>query len=287
MVSLLRSDLYRAWHRCDGFWSCMLAIAGIVCVLVGLSWFTVQKGNVMLASIENDAGRGVVGIVGTPSAPTYLWSQTTATSWFLGFICACLAINNVGNDFAGGFARTYLASVRGRVTYLLEKFVLVGVLSAIALLFAVVVTSVGLLVAGFRFSSADSVGFVLTWLACVWLTCWAVASVVVAIMLALRSKTIGIIWVFAVAGGGFEGILQLLALPIAWGLGTDVPVRAVETFNSWLLTANFALLNAAAPAGNVLAVSGADLAHAAICSLGLIAACVAIVVATQRRRDVA
>ena len=287
MISLLRSDLYRAWHRCDGFWSCMLAVAVIACVLVGLSWFTIQHGNVMLASIENDAGRGAVGLVGTPSAPTYLWSQTMATSWFLGFICACLALHNVGNDFAGGFARAYLSSVRGRVTYLLEKFVLAGVMAALAVLVTVLAASVGLLVAGFRFSGADSVGFVLVWLVCVWLVCWAMASVVVAIMLALRSKAIGVLWVFAVAGGGFEGILQLLALPVAWGLGTDVPIRAVETFNSWLPTASFALLNTVADSGNVLAVSGADLAHAAICSLGLIAVCVAIVVATQRRRDVA
>ena len=287
MISLLKSDLYRAWHRSDGFWNCMLAIVGIVCVLVGLSWFTMQHGSVMLASIENDAGKGVVGFVGTPSAPTYLWSQTTVTSWFLGFLCACLALYNVGNDFSSGFARTYLSSVRGRVTYLVEKFVLAGVMSAIALFVAIAVTTVGLLVAGFRFSDADSVAFVLVWLVCVWLTCWAVASVVVALMLSLRSMAIGILWVFAVAGGGVEGVLQLIALPISWGLGTDAPIRAVETFNSWLPTANFALLNAAAPVGNVLDVPVASLAHAAVCSLGLIAASVAIVVATQRRHDVA
>lgn len=86
--------------------------------------------------------------------------------------------------------------------------------SAVALIFGIIVASIGMAAVGYTFTSADSLLFMGVWLLVVWLTTWAASSIVCFVVFLTRSSGAGWVASFAVLTGFIESTLVFIATMI-------------------------------------------------------------------------
>ncbi len=206
MLNLLRSDLYRITrprHLRGLLWQYGLFILCLAVLETALLYATAHDG--------------------IPGAFTTLDPNTFATSpvVFLGaFLLGAPSIAALAASFGAlelffadltdGYIRTVVSSLRGRMAYLAEKILIVGVWSALILAVSAACHLACFVLAGFRFAEANTAGQAIGWFAGSWLVVWALSVVPLALALITRIKPLSYGFAFVILCGFVSQGLQLM-----------------------------------------------------------------------------
>lgn len=197
MLNLLRSDLYRITrptHLRGLFWQYGLLVLGIA-VLETAVLYATAHGTIAGAFPTQDPNTFATSpivflgefLLGAPSIAALAASFGALELFFA--------------DLADGYIRTIVSSLRGRMAYFAEKILLVGVWSALMLVFAAGCHLACFALAGFRFADANTAGQVLSWFVGSWVVLWALSVVPLAFALITRIKPLAYGFAFVLLCG--------------------------------------------------------------------------------------
>ena len=273
MMALLRSDLYRTL-RARWPWA-VLALVALATLgsAVFTIWWPLQPGIVY----DGLTGRaGVLRLAGRGASITLV--QMVAV-----FVAAHLSCM----DSDAGFDRTLLSSLRGRVAYFAEKYLLVVIVTGVILLAYLAFSGVGVFVTMRPVENVEPLWQIAVWAGEGWLHACAYALVVLLAGQLTRVKAIAVIVAFLLLSGAVEqGFFSfLLLVSDAFGLGWGPALEAAIAWMPYVTTA--VVGNGAA---DMLAVDATGLApavRALIVCAPLCAACGALGTFVGSRRDVA
>lgn len=202
MLNLLRSDLYRITRprRLRGMlWHYLIMLAVCVAIETLTSWMLIEQG---LGSPEQlRMGR-------TPSAFFASWMLSSPSITMLA--CTFGALEFLFADLTSGYAKTLIASLRGRLALFAEKVLFAGVWSLIVIAAHLILTAGMLLFfmtqgSEYVFHEADAVASLVFWALGLWLTSWALSVIPFFFALATRAKIPSYI---------FSGLTLVSAFPI-------------------------------------------------------------------------
>lgn len=272
-VNLLRADLFRC-ARSRWPWVVLALVALATLGTAVLTIWLPLEGDLVYDGITGRAGalrldgRGCSVELVTMVAPLLAAYLSTA-------------------DSDCGYDRTLLASLRGRVAYLVERYVLAAALSGAVLLAYLALSGVGALVTARPVANVEPLWQLVAWAGAAWLVACAYALVVLLVGQLARSRAIAFITasllITAVVEQGFFSFLLLVS--DALGLGWE---GALEAALAW--TPLSALGALAQGAGALLAVDATGVSpalRALAVSLPLCLACAALGALAGSRRDVA
>lgn len=296
MEALLRADLYRAFlpRRLRG-WAAKLVVVYVllVWVFLGLCWLLSPRNAALLeALMAHDIYLELPEL--SFANPIELWRSMLMGGVFPALSCcvgmACLVVS----DFKGGYAKSLLPSLHGRLSYLGARVAFAGVLSAALLAAGVISSSVGAALLGIEVGAGD-LGETVLWLALMWPSLWAMAVVTGTVAYLLRrAPTPAYVMGFAIATSSVSALVAGLgeAGPDAL-LGFLAPFRdAFFTLAQWMPSSVFWNVATSTsmlelPAVGLVAVPGGYVTQAALTCLIWLVGTSALLAAVMRRADVA
>lgn len=273
MISLLRSDLYRA---------------------VRSRWLWVAIGLVALLQLGS-----ALSTIWWPLDPTLVFDGLTGPAgalrlaghgssiYLVTFVATFLAAHLSCTDSGSGFDRTLLSSLRGRGGYFAEKYLFAVLVSGTVLLAYLMFGGLGVLVAGVPVHNVEPLWQVAAWAACEWLVACAYALLVMFVGQLFHSRVLAFVLAFMLMTGMAAQVVYGLAVFVCSILGQDWSPMA-EQVVTWMPYAASVAVNQGA--SELFAVDATGLAPAlrtlAVCApLALLVAGAGVVVGT--RRDVA
>ncbi len=273
MMALLKSDLYRTLRsRWPWVVLVLVALATLGSAVLTV-WWPLEPGIVYdgltgRAGALRLAGRGSSIVLVSTIAP---------------FVAAHLSC--VDSD--AGFDRTLLASLRGRVAYFAEKYLLTVLLSGAILLAYLVFSGLGVLVTLRPVENVEPFWQVAAWAGEGWLAACAYALLVLLVGQLTRSRAIAFIVAFLLLSGAVEqGVFTfLLLVSNVFGLGWGPALEATIAWMPYVTTA--AVGNGAADMLTVDATGFAPAVRALIVCAPLCLACGGLGTLAGTRRDVA
>ena len=273
MMALLKSDLYRTLHA-RWLWVVLVlvALATLGSAVLTIWWplepGVVYDGLTCRAGALRLAGRGASIALVSTIAP---------------FVAAHLSC--VDSD--AGFDRTLLSSLRGRVAYFAEKYLLTVILSGTLLLAYLVFSGLGVLVTLRPVENVEPFWQIVAWAGEGWLAACVYALVVLLVGQLARSRVIAFIVAFLLLSGaveqGFFSFLLLVsnAFGLDWG-------PALEAALAWVPYVTMAAVgNGTADMLAVDATGFAPAVRALIVGVPLCLACGTLGILAGTRRDVA
>ena len=273
MMELLKSDLYRtARSRWPWVVLALVALATLGSAVLTI-WWPLEPGIVYdgltgRAGALRLAGRGSSIVLVSTIAP---------------FVAAHLSCA----DSDGGFDRTLLASLRGRVAYFAEKYLLTVLLSGIILLAYLAFSGIGVLVTMRAVTNVEPFWQFVAWAGEGWLAACVYALLVLLVGQLTRHRAIALIVAFLLLSGAVEqGFFSFLMLVSdAFGLGW---APALEAAIAWMPYVTIAAVgNGAADMLAVDATGFAPAVRALIVCVPLCLACVGLGTLVGTRRDLA
>ena len=273
MIVLLRSDLYRM-ARSHWPWF----VLGIVALMtlgsaVSTLWSPLEPGLVY----DGLTGRaGALRLAGRGSSIVLV--QMVAV-----FVAAHLSCA----DSESGFDRTLLSSLRGRVAYFVEKYLLVVIATGFVLLAYLAFSGLGALVTMRPVENVEPLWQVVAWAVEGWLVACAYALVVLLVGQLTRIRAIAVIVAFLLLMAAFEqGFLTfLLFVGKVFGQDWEPALEAAIAWMPYVTTA--AVGNGAADMLAVDATGVAPAVRALVVCVPLCLACGAIGALVGTRRDLA
>lgn len=206
MLNLLRSDLYRITRpgRLRGLlWQYGLFILGLAVLETALLYATAHDG--------------IIGAFTTLDPNTFATSPVVFLGTFLlgapsiaALAASFGALELFFADLTDGYIRTIVSSLRGRMAYLAEKILIVGVWSALILAVSAACHLACFVLAGFRFAEASTAGQTIGWFVGSWLVVWALSVVPLALALITRIKPLSYGFAFVILLGFVSQSLQLM-----------------------------------------------------------------------------
>lgn len=206
MLNLLRSDLYRITRpgRLRGLiWQYGLVILVLAVLETALLYATAHDG--------------IIGAFSTLDPSTFAASPVVFLGAYLlgapsiaALAASFGALELFFADLTDGYIRTVVSSLRGRMTYFVEKVLFVGVWSALMLTLAAVCHLACFALAGFHFAEASTAGQLLGWFVGSWLVVWALSVVPLALALITRIKPLSYGFAFVILCGFVSQGLQLM-----------------------------------------------------------------------------
>ena len=273
MMALLRSDLYRM-ARSRWPWAVLALVALVTLGSAILTiWWPLEPGVVY----DGLTGRaGALRLAGRGSSITLV--QMVAVFVAAHFSCA---------DTDAGFDRTLLSSLRGRVSYFAEKYLLTVFISGAILLAYLVFSGLGVLVTLRPVENVEPLWQIAAWTGEGWLAACVYALVVLLVGQLTRSRAIAFIVAFLLLSAAVEqGFFTfLLFVSNVFGLSWEPALEAAIAWMPYVTTA--AVGNGAADMLAVDATGFAPAVRALIVCIPLCAACGALGTIVGSRRDVA
>ncbi|MBM6816381.1 hypothetical protein H6A23_04270 [Olsenella uli] len=273
MIALLKSDLYRT-ARSRWPWA---VLALVVLVTLGSAvltiWWPLEPGIVY----DGLTGRaGALRLAGRGSSIVLV--QMVAV-----FVAAHLSCE----DSDAGYNRTLLSSLRGRVAYFVEKYLLVVIATGFVLLAYLAFSGLGALVTMRPVENVEPLWQVVAWAVEGWLVACAYALVVLLVGQLTRIKAIAMIVAFLLLMAAFEqGFLTfLLFVGKVFGQDWEPALEAAIAWMPYVTTA--AVGNGAADMLAVDATGVAPAVRALVVCVPLCLACGAIGALVGTRRDLA
>lgn len=206
MLNLLRSDLYRITRpgRLRGLlWQYGLVILGVAVLETALLYATAHDG--------------IIGAFTTLDPNTFATSPVVFLGAFLlgapsiaALAASFGALELFFADLTDGYIRTVVSSLRGRMAYLAEKILIVGVWSALILAVSAACHLACFVLAGFRFAEVSTAGQAAGWFVGSWLVVWALSVVPLALALITRIKPLSYGFAFVILCGFVSQGLQLM-----------------------------------------------------------------------------
>lgn len=208
MIALLRSDLYRLsrarWPRVVLALIALAALGSAVFVrLWPLEPSLVFEGVTGRDGALRLGGRGSSVVLVATLAP---------------FVAAHLSC--VDSD--AGFDRTLLASLRGRVVYFGEKYLLVALVTGALLVAYLVLGALGVLVSGAPVAGVEPLWQIGAWAGEAWLLSCAYALAVLLVGQLSRSRVVALVFAFLLASAVIEQGLFGIALLAGKIVGIDL-----------------------------------------------------------------
>ena len=273
MMALLKSDLYRTLRsRWPWVVLVLVALATLGSAVLTV-WWPLEPGIVYdgltgRAGALRLAGRGSSIVLVSTIAP---------------FVAAHLSC--VDSD--AGFDRTLLSSLRGRVAYFAEKYLLTILLSGVILLAYLVFGGLGVLVTLRPVENVEPFWQVAAWAGEGWLAACGYALIVLLVGQLTRRRAIAFIVAFLLLSGAVEqGFFTfLLIVSNVFGLNWGPALEAALAWAPYVTTA--AVGNGAADMLAVDAAGFAPAVRALIVCLPLCLACGGLGTLVGTRRDVA
>lgn len=271
-VNLLRADLWRcARSRWPWVVLALVALATLGTAVLTI-WLPLEPGLVY---------DGITGRAGALRLDGRGCSIQLAT-----MVAPFLAAYLSTADSDCGYDRTLHASLRGRVPYLVEKYVLVAVFSFAVLLAYLLFSGVGVLVTARPVANVEPLWQVAAWAGAAWLVGCAYALVTLLVGQLFRSRALAFVAALGLGSALAEQALfsGLLLVSDALGLGWE---GAIEAALAWAPVSSLSVIIQGAEA--LLAVDAAGLSPAvhtlAVC-VPLCLACAALGTLVGARRDV-
>lgn len=273
MIALLKSDLYRTL-RSRWPW---VALALIALVTLGSAvltiWWPLESGIVYdgltgRAGALRLAGRGCSIALVSTIAP---------------FVAAHLSCS----DSDACFDRTLLSSLRGRVAYFAEKYLLTVLISGVILLAYLMFSGIGVLVTMRAVENVEPLWQVAAWAGEGWLAACAYALLVLLVGQLTRRRAIAFIVAFLLLSGAVEqGFFSfLLLVSDAFGLGWAPALEAAIAWMPYVTTA--AVGNGTADMLTVDATGFAPAIRTLVVCVSLCLTCGGLGILVGTRRDVA
>lgn len=273
MIALLRSDLYRTL-RARWPW---VVLACVVLVTLGSAVLTIW--------VPLDPGLVYDGLTGRSGALRLAGrgSSIALVSTIAPFVAAYLSCA----DSDAGFDRTLLSSLRGRVLYFAEKYLLVVIVSGVLLAAYLAFSGVGALVTWRPVEDVEPLWQVVAWAGEGWLAACAYALFVLLAGQLARSRAIAFIVAFLLLAGAVEQGFLTFLLSVGKVLGQDWE-PALEAALAWMpYVTTAAVGNGAADMLAADASGVAPAVRALAVSLPLCLACGALGTLVGARRDLA
>ena len=273
MMALLKSDLYRTVHaRWPWVVLALVALATLGSAVLTI-WWPLEPGIVY----DGLTGRtGALRLAGRGS-PIVLVSTIAP------FVAAHLSCT----DSDTGFDRTLLASLRGRVAYFAEKYLLTVLLSGAILLAYLAFSGFGVLVTLRPVENVESFWQVAAWAGEGWLAACVYALLVLLVGQLTRSRAIAFLVAFLLLSGAVEqGFFTfLLLVSNVFGLGWGPALEAAIAWMPYVTTA--AVGNGAADMLAVDATGFAPAVRVLVVGVPLCLACGTLGTLAGSRRDLA
>lgn len=273
MMALLKSDLYRTL-RARWPWVVLALVALTTLGSAVLTiWWPLEPGVVY----DGLTGRaGALRLAGRGSS-------IALVSTIAPFVAAHLSCA----DSDAGFDRTLLSSLRGRVAYFAEKYLLTVLVSGIILLAYLAFSGLGILVTMRAVTNVEPFWQIVVWAGEGWLAACVYALIVLLVGQLTRSRVIAFIVAFLLLSGAVEqGFFTfLLLVSNVFGLGWGPALEAALAWAPYVTTA--AVGNGAADMLTVDATGFAPAARALIVGVPLCLACGTLGILAGTRRDVA
>ena len=272
MMALLKSDLYRTL-RSRWPWVVLALVALVTFGSAALTvWWPLEPGIVY----DGLTGRtGALRLAGRGSS-------IVLVSTIAPFVAAHLS----SADSDAGFDRTLLASLRGRVAYFSEKYLLTVLLSGAILIAYLAFSGLGVLVTMRPVENVEPIWQVAAWAGEGWLVACVYALLVLLVGQLTRSRAIAFIVAFLLLSGAVEqGFFTfLLLVSNVFGLNWGPALEAALAWAPYVTTA--AVGNGAADMLAVDATGFAPAVRALIVCVPLCLACGGIGTLAGARRDV-
>ena len=273
MIALLRSDLYRI-SRAHWPWF----VLGIVALLtlgtaVSTLWWPLEPG----IAYDGLTGRaGALCLAGRGSNILLVQMVTVYVAAYL----SC-------EDSDAGYDRTLLSSLRGRVTYFAEKYLLVVIVTGLVLLTYLAFGGIGALVTMRPVENVEPLWQLVAWAVEGWLAACAYALVVLLAGQLTRIQAIAVIVGFLLLTSAFEQGFLTFLLFVGKVFGQDW-APALEAVFAWLPYVTAAAVgNGAADMLAVDATGVAPAVRALVVCVPLCLACGALGAFAGSRRDLA
>ncbi len=306
MLNLLKSDLYRL-ARSRFFWA-LVAITIIVCFAVAamIAWVASPEFSHVVSQAAYEQADGQMSpaeraemeaemqeemdAAALPDGKvmlslTHTWAQTFLSGGFLSLIGALVITQFLLADFEGGFVKNVPMGRAGRRAYYGEKLLFAALLQAIFLALCTLTTTIGFAVYGFTYQGDDTPTQIALWLALGWLFSCVYAFIGCCVAWLTRSNW-GTTTVVVLICSGLVGSIVLMlcdsfapAMPWLGQVHAWLPSGMGELLGSGaatLLVSDPTLMPAwMLPAWHILLVEGL-----------FISACIAVVFAVCRRKDI-
>ena len=232
MLNLIRADLYRITRPRGlrgGFWQYGIAILVAYGFVVGLVAFLNSE------PFYRSAGATIGSVAADASLTVYLSDMMGG----LIPLCVCfMAVEHALAEFKCGYAKSILSARQGRLSYFASKLVFTGVLTALVIAFATILTLLCLPIlenGDVSFAAADGPLEILGWFVAFWLNTWALAALSLVLVFATRVSPVSYIGAFCMVGSVIPSTL-VGAASLAGALVPSLqPIRPVlETLASWM-----------------------------------------------------
>lgn len=234
MLNLIKSDLYRITRPRGlrgSFWQYGLAIVAVFGLVAGLVVFA---NSPLFADMAGDAVTIDMGM--NKSSITVYFADMM--NGIVPLAIAFMVVEHALSELKNGYAKSVLSARSGRLSYFAGKIVFAGVLSALVILFAVVIALVCLPI-----MTAGQVGFVtaegpleiIGWFAGYWLNTWALAALSLVLVYATRVSPVSYIAAFCFTASMVPQLLMGLAFSSGGLLRFLEPLAPVfETLAVWM-----------------------------------------------------
>ena len=232
MLNLIKSDLFRITRPRGlrgSFWQYGIAILfayGIVMALVAFA----------NSQMYVDMTGGTIGNVVTKTSLTVYFADML--NGLVPLCVAFMAVEHALAEFKNGYIKSVLSARSGRLSYIVGKLLFVGVLSALMIIFSMVVVLACLpaMTAGQpAFSTVDGPLEIIGWFVGFWLNTWALAVCSLILVYATRVSPVSYIGAFCFTASVVPQTLMGLAYSTGGILSVLQPIRPVlETLAVWM-----------------------------------------------------
>lgn len=223
MLNLIRADLYRVTRlrglrgRLPQYGLFYLAFA---LLLITIMW---AFGTTPYIGLES-----TLATAGGVSLTTAL-GGTFVSSKVLVLCCVFGSLSLAFEDIDRGFIKTICGSLSGRLSYFAGRILFAGIWSLIMLTLATIVTLVLLLMGWLVFGgapiAAEPIGAAILWYLEVWLSCWALSSLLLLIGWGIRRKEITYLSAWVIPISAVSNMIQDIGTVLA--AITDGPVNVI------------------------------------------------------------
>ena len=243
MLNLIKSDLYRITRPRGlrgSFWQYGLALVVAYGFVAGLVVFA---NSPLFADMTGDVV--TIGEVLTQRSITVYFADMM--NGLVPLCIAFMAVEHALAELKSGYAKSVLSARSGRLSYIAGKIVFAGVLAALVLLFATVISLVCLpIMTGghVAFSTSEGPLEIIGWFVGYWLNTWALSALSLVLVYATRVSPVSYIGAFcftasvipqllmglAYSSGGFLRFLEPLA-PVFETLAVWIPSSALNNLS--------------------------------------------------------
>lgn len=285
MLNLIRADLYRVTRlrglrgRLPQYGLFYLAFALLLITIMWAFGATPYTGDYTLA----ESG---------PVSLTTALGGTFVSSKVLILCCVFGSLSLAFEDIDRGFIKTICGSLSGRLSYFAGRILFAGIWSLIMLALATIVTLVLLLMGWLVFGgtpiAAEPIGVAILWYLEVWLSCWALSSLLLLIGWGIRAKQVAYLGAWFISISAVSNMVQ--SIGEAFAAITDGPVNVIAstlaTVAPWIPSR---MLNQLQGGASQLLDGGAGslAVHAGIVAVAWLAGSCALALIVAHRHEIA